>query len=432
MINRKAFLLIIVIYFPLVSSLFLSFANFEVVFFNYINIIFFAFVVFTKDKYQSNFSDDFFKIIVIFNIVFLLLTYLNFVVRGQGRLNALSRTYGINLAVLVIYYFKYETKDNIYSLFDKLFFLISVVFIIQFFVSTVESVGGISYGYISNSYDWNSSSDSKSMVDQKTFGLADIKDRLQTGYFFKALKIPFSMVYSGMLGQHNHWGTQLPFYNLIFLFQFYKQKKKKYYFILLILVFLAAIFNTSRFAIIAITITTSFFIYKYLKIPRIMKKSLIGLIIIIIAFLFGIILDNLLFYISMTDTFTGRLEVWNFLWPAIWDRGILAILIGSTQKEIFEITKLLMLPDFENLAYEIVFKNGLIGFFFFLFVLSKIWAVANNYSSVTKHFFRFLVINVILVSLWSNVFFRYSSYVFFTIILVRLSYEGLNRNDIME
>ncbi len=413
--KKQAAYLGIVIYFPFILYAVLLVAQFEVIYFNYLNVLFFlAVIAVAKSSRHRPLPDRFFRWCIAFNIAFVAVGFMNLLIGGVAFLNYFAKHYGVFLSTALIFYFAtFRDTENI-EIFNRLSLIIGGVFIIQLAYSFYESV--FSDVYIVNSFDWNG-----------TFSDFDyegglLNDRLQIEYFFQYLDLPIRLVFTGLLGQHNHWGTQLPFYNLIFIYQYYYSTTGRLRYLgLLGLVLLAAILNTSRFGILAIIITDIVFFYYFTTINKRIKA--------LFYFSFGVLLlifamdiyESISTYVSLTNTFSTRQDTWSYLWPVIWDRSIFEILFGSTLTDIVSFTASLDTPDFENLSYTFLFEKGLLIHIFFVLLMIRLWNKDRSAARLNRITNRLIVVNIILVSLWSNVFFRYSSVVFATLLMYRTS-----------
>ena len=413
--KEKSRFLAIALYFPLFTNALYLFVPVEVVILNYLNVlVFFGIVLGTARKESATPRQRWLTMLIRFSALFVGVGVLNHFIRGSGSLYFLARHYGFFISTGLLLYLSWMEEESLPPLYDKLVRLIGIIFLSQLLLSVVESLA--SKSVILESYDWNTTSIGRSDVIA-----AELSDRLQIGMIFENFRIPFKIPFSGMLGQHNHWGTQLPLYNLLFLLQaLARPKERKFFIVLCCCVGFAILFNTSRFGILAVMITSIIVLLRYVQMPKGVKYALVLLPVGLVIYYLDDIIDALTLYFSLTDTFTLRWENWSTLWPYVWNRTPFSVLFGSPDQEIALIRAQLDWPDFESLFFQVVFEQGMVVLICFLGLLVYLWVKSGKNASLERLFTRLLVVNVILVSLWSNTLFRYSNYVFVALLVFRL------------
>lgn len=304
-----------------------------------------------------------------------------------GRLMYLLVPY--TLALAIILYLSNNKKEYTLKFLERVFFFVGIFFIIQFALSIYESMNNM---YFDNAHNW-----------ALTYGYSNsVRNRwlLQVvGLDFNFLNL-FAHPFSGLLGQQNFWASQLPFYNLIFLYMFYKSRRR-YFLFLIFLVLIAVLFNTTRAAIFTIFITD--IIYK-LFIDRskkynyiIILGSIILLCLIIIAYR-----NSFLSYLSQSDTLSIRLENYSLLKQFFVTRDF-PLLLGFDLKQLHKIENSYLDGfGFESYFFDVLFANGIIGLFLFVFFLVRIVRQARKFTTTNKYFGFLIFLNIVGVSLTLN------------------------------
>jgi hypothetical protein len=363
---------------------------------------------YSYNRINDNSVIRFFKLIC---YVFLIIGFINFFREGAGILMFLAKHYGVIVALGIVFYFERTKSEQVLDIGRRWGNIAIIMFFIQFIYSIYES--SVATDFLVNSYDWNTT---KFMQDY--FPAADLVDRLQINYFFEKLNVPFHITFSGLLGQHNHWGTQLPFYFLLFGYLYFSiPGNAKKYLVCMFLVLIASVFNTSRFCIISIVVSFLVFFFVCSRFSSRTKKIVGILGIAALAISAQQIFETINTYIDATDTFTPRVNTWTVLLDFLFTRGTFSTLFGSTYAQIAVISQKLDWKDYENLGFTFSFERGMPFFFLFLVFLGFIIYRAQLLAPLQKTFARLLVINIILVSLWCNVLMRYSSFGLVAILL---------------
>ncbi|HUI30640.1 MAG TPA: hypothetical protein VLX91_10515 [Candidatus Acidoferrales bacterium] len=423
--NREKSVFILVgaqLVFPMVSSLLLSFSDLQVVYINYIFLgICAIFLTVIMPKSPGKLMTLFGRRAAALAVLGLLILLFDRLVRGPGTMFAIARSYGLLSAALALFALSKLPKVSGKRVFDWLTIFCAVVFLIQLGVSIRQSVSGVSHDYLSNSYDWNGMDKRFKSSDQQIYGPADVEDRLQLKVFAANVNVPFQIGFDGMLGASNHWGTQLPFYLLIFLYRITEAKPRRLFFLICsFLIIFAAFFNTTRFSILAVVVTLAVFGNYVMPGLRALKGIVLAAVLIFLYW-YGVTLARAAAeYVSKTDTMTLRLQTWSVFGRFIFARDLLSILVGSTFDGLYRIRQLLQWPDTENEVLEILFDYGLVfliyAFANVVFLVKKMRRMGHKESFFTK----LILFDVFAVTIWSNVLFRYSTMIPLSIFTYRM------------
>jgi hypothetical protein len=360
--------------------------------------------------------------LVRFCLLFLLIGLLNFFREGRGFFAFIAKQSGVFLALALAMYFATFDPVERQAVLRKLVPVMVIGFAIQLALSVYESI--VLGDFLVQSYDWNTSG--------AEFGseMPNIEDRLQTGLIFSGLQLPFNTPFSGMLGQHNHWGTQLPFYNLVFVYAFLDRLVSRWWTApAVILAPIAAIFNTSRFGVMSILIVDVAFFALAAKVPRWVKGTILAIPVLLLLVNIEAIIDLGTTYVNMTDTFGGRVETWSTAWPQVITRGVFDFVFGSTNSIIADIQRQLDWADFENLALSLMMEKGVLVMGAFLAMLVVLWNSAHASTAAERVALRLLVVCMIVVSLWSNVLFRATSFGIVAVLMCGLSKQNGNGHE---
>lgn len=356
-------------------------------------------------------------------VLFMIIGFLNLVREGYGLLSFLARHYGIPVALGIVAYCSRMSAENRRSISIKFTAGIGIFFLFQLGFSVYESLQ--SSDFLVNSYDWNTAN--KSL---EYYSALELKERLQIDFFFNQLNVPFQMTFSGMLGQHNHWGTQLPFYFLLFGYTYFStDRKHKYLLVLMGLVGVASLLNTSRFGMISILINGISFFFILSAFPRWVKQFIALFAVGVLLYYLDVIIENITIYIALTDTFSSRVDTWEVLGNIMFDRSFISSLFGSPFSELQYISQKLEWEDYENLGFTLIFERGVPYAMLFVAFVSTIVVKARSLRQPERMMIWLLVVNMILVSLWSNVLFRFTSFGFVALMLCLAFLPG--RNDMV-
>ncbi|MDP1678354.1 MAG: hypothetical protein Q8L88_15965 [Bacteroidota bacterium] len=394
-------LLVAVFFTPLLLNIVAFQLPFDVVLLNY---LFATIFILSSIRIPRQTDNTVIRFFVWICLIYIFMGFINLVRDGYGLLSFLGRHYSIPVALGIIAFFLRTNPTQRKAIELKFVYAMSVLFLVQLVFSIYESF--YFSDFIVNSYDWNTAN--KTL---EYFPALELSDRLQIDFFFNQLNIPFQMTFSGMLGQHNHWGTQLPFYFLLFGYTYFAtERKNKYFLVLMGFVAVSSLLNTSRFGMIAIFVTGVFFFFILSTYSKNFKRFVGISVLAVLFFYINVIIENIIIYMALTDTFSTRIDTWDILGSIAFDRTILSTLFGSPFKELRLISQKLDWVDYENLGFTLIFERGLPYALLFVSFLGVILKNAGKLKQPEKLMVWLLVTNMILVSLWSNVLFRFTSF----------------------
>jgi len=346
---------------------------------------------------------------IILNLCLILLGVLH-VCNGESTLSMyLGGLQGIFLSLVIILYLSTFNNNENLLIFERIAFFVVIAFIAQFFLSFYESFTG---RIIAQGYDWLNEATGyyNPLITSKRLILniigIDIANAL-------SLNMPFS----GLLGQHNYWGTQLPFYNLIFWTSYFSGRRN-IYFLLLLFVLLASVFNTSRFGIAAILVTDIFLLAKFVVNKKyFLKIGCLLLLILTITSYWDILSIRAVGYFESTDTLSGRVVNYLFFISNLLDREIIEIILGSGPlgTNRFMVRTLGIPTSFESEFLGTLITYGFIGFGFLIYFFAIILIYSFRLPMINKELSLMLFFCMIMVSAISNLLFDYASYAFVTI-----------------
>ncbi len=321
-----------------------------------------------------------------FSILFMLLVTVLEVIHGTQFLLIIRQSLTYVIVIGIILFLSKYKKEALIKILERTFYFVGIMFILQFILSAYESMNNI---FLVNDYNWALSGLYVTSLDNRF--ILKIFD-IDTG-FLRVFTHPFS----GLLGQHNYWAVQLPFYNLIFLIMYHKTKMK-YYLFLIILVFIAILLNTTRAGILIILMTDIFYVL-YLNKRKIFTYYAVSfLTILLLVYVIPQLAVNFFQYFQQTDTLTGRIESYSIFYWNIFT-GDFPILFGYGSNQVIQIMNNLMEYNFESAFFTILYVNGLIGLALFMIFLVKIVTQGRKFSFINKYFSYLIVFNIVGISL---------------------------------
>jgi hypothetical protein len=362
--------------------------------------------------FKKNDIDRYFlkKTALFFHLTLLLLaviTFLEFINRTE-LIIIIRESLPFILGLGIILFLASNKDEERIRVLERTFYFIGLFFLIQFILSAYESLLNI---YFVKEFNWALHDMYSSSVGRRfILNIFNIDTS-----FLDVFYHPFS----GILGQHNYWAYQLPFYNLIFLIM-YHNTKGRYYFFLLVMVFLAILLNTTRAGIIAIAITDLFYILFLRKKNGSKNYTVILLAIIIAAYYFTNISLNILGYFQKTDTITIRVDWYSVFLKHIFS-GDFPFISGYGNSGLVSVMHKLRAYNFESAFFQIFYTHGLIAFSIFMALLIGIVLQGRNFSQLNKYFSYLLVFNIIGVSLTIGGILNYFTFQFVTIIYVYIA-----------
>lgn len=324
---------------------------------------------------------------------------------------------GLILAGVIILYLSTFPQKARVAIINNFVNLIAAGFVLQLLLSIYESMRGEIIGV---GVDWLVAG--QSVADVIAAGDLYRVDILHERFIgnavhpslsqllFSGLTIPFS----GLLGQHNYWGTQLPFLNLLFA-MWYMETKNRYLLILLVLVLFSIVMNTSRFGLGAILLTdfilirTSYPRYRYLM--NLFMALLVGLAFL---YLFGKHdIDEIEF--QNVSTFLFRLVIWASLFIVISNFSLADFLFGIDPVQL----KNTVTYSLESQFFYLIFNWGVFGVFFVAILIYSLMQLYKRLHHLHRVMLLLVGVNAVFVSVLANQIFEYTT---ITIVMLILSY----------
>jgi hypothetical protein len=340
---------------------------------------------------------------VTFNILYIAVIVLKLFAVDFNVRGFFSATQGHLISLFMLLYFLKQSKEDIVAVVHRVFKFVGVVFLVQLCLSVYES-------YVGHFLQYFLAGDAPSGTLDERILLSVISSNIP---LLSDLKMPFS----GMLGQHNFWGTQLPFYNLIFLY-LYLQSKQRKYMVLLALTFVASIFNTSRFGISAILLTDVITLLRFMRART--RVLIIGSLFILIAANLGTLITAWNGYFERADTLTNRVVDYEMYWRYFGDQNPLEMLIGVGATRLGTLSERITggYGSFESEFFAQLFRSGLIGLVVIGAFLVAVAKKRRQGKPVEGSFGALIVLNVIMVSTVSNLVFTFFVFPFVTLIIL--------------
>jgi hypothetical protein len=274
---------------------------------------------------------------------------------------------------------------------------LGAIFVVQLVLSAYESWSG---DYITANVS--------ELYDIYNVDLGFLEERIllsmitSSSAFLSALKIPFS----GMLGQHNYWGTQLPFYNLLFWYALRRTERRQWW-VLLALVIVACIFNSSRFGITSVLLTDGILLYVFY--PRLRKMLVFAAVLIAAGVAWSIagILAAWGEYFEKADTLTGRLTSYDQYLAYFFTQSPLVMALGAGLSVFGELSLQITgeWNSFESELFYRLFLNGIVGLGLVLGVIGWIWKQGRRPGNPFGVLLVLTAVNIVTVSLVSNLAF---------------------------
>lgn len=379
--NLKLFLA--VLYIPIFAAIFLNPYNIKFYLLIYASV---CLLLLSMPKDSNKYFFNRVVILMKFSIVFLLYSSFMEYIHGTSISLIIRGSLPYILSIGIIIFLSKFNKERLIRFIEESFFYIGIFFIIQLVLSAYESVLNI---YLVKEFNWALPDMYNSMVGNRFFlNIFGIDTS-----FLNIFLHPFS----GILGQHNYWAYQLPFYNLIFLI-IYQHSKKKYFLVLIILVIIAALLNTTRAAILTIFVTNIIY-FLYLKENKNNRFNILKwLIFILTAYIISKLAVNFLEYFERTDTLTIRFEWYNTFFQHIFTEDF-PFLFGYGTPELDRIMNKLKAYNFESAFFSLLYTYGFMGLIIFLYLAVSIWRQAKRLSKPNNYFNYLLVMNIVGVSL---------------------------------
>ncbi len=416
--KKNAFIVFAVIYIPLFGQLLDGFrVRSNTLSYIPVMILFFIFT-FKALKRPINIKPYF--IMVFFCLMFLGISLFNWAL-GPDEFGAfLYSNFGFFLSLSLLVYMSTIDDINKPLFFNILFDMISIAFIIQFVLSAYESHLGY---YIAYQFDWMNSIGFQGLSNRFLLNVISL------GIGKSIFGNTFILTFSGLLGQHNYWGTQLPFYNLIFVMVFLRRRKTKG-FVLLLLVLLASLLNTSRFGLFAILFTDlaiALLSVKFLGDDSGRLKVLaMLLLLLLLAGSFPFLVEGWSKYFQNQNTLILRTNNYPLFVKTFFLASPVNFFLGSSRSDITEqISKALgYTTSFENQILLIAYSYGLIGLGTAVYCFFSLLWQARRYSYAWKIATYLLLFNILAVTVTSNLLFHFSSLPFIVLLYMYIRSSG--------
>ena len=376
-----------------------------------------------QSRPNLSFTEPYLKLFLIFMGITLVQVALG---RATAR-DFLSMNYGFILAGVITLYLGTFPLVTRFAIFNRLTSLLAVGFVLQLALSIYESRLG---HVIAAGQGWwlvNEQTDTSFLQAWAGDTLYRV-DILQHRFIGNAIWPQMSRVlfgnltlpFSGMLGQHNYWGSELPFINLLFIMAYWSTRRRVYL-VLLPLVFFAILMNTSRFGIAAIFVTD---IALFLKLnPRrgfTIAAGAITLGLAVLAWLSAAIVS----YFFATDTLTGRLATWPIFVDFFGNSDFVTYLFGFGPRGAEEMGAILAGYSLENQLLLVLFNYGSVGALAILLFVRSFRKTYRRLSSFNRLMLSLIGINVVAVSILSDLVFHYSTLLFVVLLLLNMTWRA--------
>ena len=392
--KRTTILFLILLYTPIFAGIFMP-HNIK---FHLLIYLTMGLLIFSKKLHTSRYFLKKVKPIFQFLIFFTILFSLQLFYKMSGLYYFIDVLTVYFLSITIILFLSNYRKNSLIKFLENVFYLVGVMFLIQFVLSAYES---INYFYLDEAHNWALPYVEKDYTTLPTDYVSIRKRWLPQiiGIDFGLLDY-FRLPFSGLLGQANFWAVQLPFYNLIFLLMYHKTKRK-YFLFLVFLVLAAILLNTTRSAIFTILLTDIIYMLFIGKSKKYNYMTISGAVILLFIYTADIV-RNFLIYFKGSNTLTGRIETYISLLqysrlseiPLVW---------GYNVQQLLDIERYHLLGrGFESYFFDVLFYNGIFGLFLFIYLLLKIMTQGRKFSTVNKYFSILIVINIIGISLTIN------------------------------
>jgi hypothetical protein len=306
-------------------------------------------------------------------------------------------THPLVFAIGMGLYLRRRSAEALRSLGVPMVTILAGIFIVQLVLSAYESWRG---DYITANV--------ADLYDIYNVDVGFLEERIllsmvtSSSSILSALKIPFS----GMLGQHNYWGTQLPFYNLLFWYALLRTRGRAWWG-LLFAILVACLFNSSRFGITSVVLTDAVVLYACY--PRLRKALLVAGIIMAAAALWSLagLLSVWGEYFEKADTLTGRLTSYDQYIAYFFTQSPLVMVFGAGLSIFSELSLQITgeWNSFESELFYRLFLNGIAGLALVIGLIAWIWRQGKLPGNPYGLLLTLTAVNIIVVSLVSNLAF---------------------------
>jgi len=367
------------------------------------------------------------RIIRIITYLYMAIIILKMIVYNDYSYTLFNLLLPFILSAVFIEYSQSISDSKSQEFIQKCFNAVYVIFILQFVLSLIESLFNFYFVEAYNILNKNFLEESNTYINRFI---------IPVPLFLN----PFNYLHfglSGLLGQHNYWGMQLPVYNLIFLYAYLRNKERKY-FIILMFVLVAQVLNTTRTSLVLIVLSDLLmFFYLYVKTSK-RSRLLIYIVTILVIIIFSDkIIALLQAIVTKSDTLTIRLNIYQYAWYYLkvhyqelligYDyRAIGNLVIGFLRSAKFTT----ILRGFENGFFDLVFIYGIAGFTLFLALVYTIVTIfwKNRHGILLSIVF---ILYVIFINMTLTHIFPSFIFPFIILLIVIISRDTvMNRNGI--
>ncbi len=390
--TNSVLLILLSLYFPIFSQM-TGFGRDNQITLYYIFLMLLS-LGFVGESRKKNYLYGHVRFFSLYFIATIILTTEQFIVTGLSARTFLAACFPYALSLFIFHFLYRHPNDEIKRIIEKVFRFIVIAFFIQFVLSIYESSIGHYIGVI-----WEDPDGVQLYSGWENRVVLNV-----LGNFTAGITSSFQFPLSGLLGQHNNWGAQLPFYNLIILMLYHETKEKKFI-VGLIAIVAAIVFNTSRFGFAGIAATDIFYLGYYF--PPI-RKYIIILSSIVIAVIIYTLNDIITLWENyqalQPDTLQYRVNNYSEFWKHLGDLHIGDFLFGIGLKDspkYYE--KIMGFPgNFESSILMSFFQYGIIGLLLLMYLWKKIFNYAVRFKNRFNPFIFLLFVNIISVSITVN------------------------------
>lgn len=321
-----------------------------------------------------------------------------------------SRVTGVVLGTLMLtLIYQSRAIELKRKFFDRLFIMISVVFVFQTVISAYESANGTLLGDYEIPIYF--SFDERDLFFVEGASITDL--------------LGFSIPFTGMLGTHNTFGNMLMYYNLIFLSQFLFFRRK-FYAALLALVVLATLGNTTRVALFLIVLCDMAAVFYFSK-SKLIRRGLVFITALSGIWAISEFYVPFTLYLDQASSLFFRGDLWLYALRYVFESAAsdpLSIFLGLDIETIFKFNYGFhgtRIASFENQFLAIFVYTGVIGLGLFFYVF--FWFILKYSKHLPKEprtIFLLLGATILLSSITLDVNLHYSSYVLIVLLYLYL------------
>lgn len=286
-------------------------------------------------------------------------------------------------------------------LFDAFALLLSVAVLFQGLGSMVESRRGEYLGDYEQ--DVNATLESRNLLT----ALGD--ERID--------RLGFSLAFTGLMGQHNRYGSMLIYLNLIFLIQLLRTRSP-YYLGMVGFTALLAIGNTTKTSIAAIALSNIVLLPAIYSNVRWLRVSLVTAVVLVGGIAYGQKLTEAVYATGGEGSMLSRIDYWIYLkdqWLRLLPDMPVGILFGLPFGTLTQLSvgyNELLNKSFENEFVAMLFRDGVVGAFAYVALIVGLLVSQRKLSGQSRLAALALVACVLLSSLLMDFQLRYHNVVF--------------------